>query len=111
VPRLGGVLEITDLEGKTILVTDSRDHPPNALHAFTLGESVLRIIVPARSLSPGEYRVNARFSGDSGFSVNSPGTLGILRLKDRRTLRGDQRGRYFSTLLDWEIEPRSQEPS
>ena len=105
VPRLGGVLDIVSLDGTTVLVSDSRDHPPNALHALALGDSLLRINLPARTLAPGEYRIQVRFSGDPGFSIASPGTLGILRLEDHRTMRGDQRGGFFSTLLPWDVIP------
>ena len=108
VPGLHGYLSISRMDGVVVMVSDSFDSLPNPLDDLDVGYHVLRITIPRRTLGPGEYAVSLNFSSlmsTAGFHVDSPGTILTFRLDDHRTMWGNARRGYFSTLLEWQVEP------
>lgn len=105
VPGLYGYLDISKADGTRILVSDSFDAPPNPLDNLDKGMYSIRIIIPARSLGPGDYRVYLNFTSDraSTWNVDSPGIVCTFRLDDLSSRRGNNRGGCFSTLLNWHV--------
>lgn len=108
VPGLYGYLQISRMDGVVVLVSDSFDSPPNRLDGLDVGFHALRIEIPARSLAPGDYAVYVNFTSPSskiGFNVDSPGTILTFQLEDHMSRRSNSRGGYFSTLLNWAVDP------
>ncbi len=101
VDKFKGSLEILAADGTTVLVSDSYDVQPNALYSLSVGECTIRITIPARTLGPGEYRVFLHFKCKGYFEVHAPGIVTSFHLDDHRTIRGNNRQGYFSTILPW----------
>ena len=107
-PSLYGYLEILRADGTCVLVSDSTDTKRNPLDGLDVGEHVVRIPVPERSLAPGEYDVYLNFTSSSSFggtTVDAPGIVASFRLEDITSLRGNRRHGFFSTLLPWCVAP------
>ncbi len=110
VPGLYGYLSITRSDGVEVLVSDSFDSQKNPLEDLEPGSGRFRISIPARTLGPGEYLTLLNFTSHRskvGFNVYSPGIVARFRLDDYTTRRGNMRGGYLSTKLEWifETEP------
>ncbi len=103
VSRLKGTLEIARADGATVLISDSLDTQYNTLDKLQEGECVIRIIIPERTLGPGEYRVQVHFTCKGTHEVASPGVVGTFHLDDYRTERGNNRPGFFSTILPWQV--------
>jgi len=106
VPGLYGYLQIMRSDGGVVMVSDSHDTVPNPLDELALGRHSLYITIPARSLAPGQYAVYMNFTSrmsSKNFNVDSPGVISSFQLDDYTSLRGNKRGGYFSTLLDWRV--------
>ena len=106
---LVGQVELSRQDGTVVLYTESRDHLPNILHNLPLGDSLLSITVPPRTLAAGDYRIHAHFEGARGMAVESPGMIGSLRLEDDKTFRGNGRPGFLSTILPWTIRESTGE--
>jgi lipopolysaccharide transport system ATP-binding protein len=107
IPGIYGYLQFTKADGVAAWVSDSNDLIMNKLETLPLGESQIDIIVPKRSLAPGGYSIYLNFTSYqniSGFNVDSPKDVCVFNLTDDHTHRGDSRGGYLSTLLDWKIK-------
>jgi lipopolysaccharide transport system ATP-binding protein len=107
IPGIYGYLQFTKADGVAAWVSDSNDLIMNKLETLPLGESQIDIIVPKRSLAPGGYSIYLNFTSHqniSGFNVDSPKDVCVFNLTDDHTHRGDSRGGYLSTLLDWKIK-------
>jgi len=113
VPGLYGYLTVTRNDGTTIIESDSYDRSSNQIDALQPGDHVVEIEIPPRTLAPGRHLVYLNFtspSGDNGFQVDSPGTVGSFEMTDPFTRRGNRRRGYIGTLLEWrriESDPRS----
>ncbi len=106
VPGLYGYLQFTKADGVAAWISDSNDLTANKLEMLPLGTSQIDITVPKRTLAPGEYSVYLNFTGPQmakSYEVDSPRYVCMFTLSDESTLRGNGRGGYLSTLLDWEI--------
>ncbi len=108
VPGLYGYLSISKKDGTQVMESDSYDAAPNPLDGLPAGMYSTRIIVPARTLAPGEYDIYFNFASISsikGFNVDSPGMVGSFHLDDSTSPRGNRRGGFFSTRLPWDVTP------
>jgi lipopolysaccharide transport system ATP-binding protein len=106
VPGLYAYLEVLRSDGTQVMVSDSFDCPPNPLEHLEPGTHVLRVVIPPRTLGTGDYTVYLSFSSSSSLgntNVDSPGTVCTFQLEDHSSRRGNQRGGYFSTLLQWQV--------
>lgn len=104
---LYGYFSVIDSMGSEILVSDSFDAESNSLDGAVPGDYTLRIVIPARSLAPGDYNIYLNFTvpiGIPGIKVDSPGMLDAFRLDDFVTHRGNTRHGSFSTRLAWNLE-------
>ena len=102
-PGLYAYLEVRLPDGTTVLMSDSFDTDPNPLDDLSVGKHVVTATIPPRTLAPGKYDVylNLTAIGGHEFNVHSPDIVGSFRLHDSKSLRGDARPGFFSTLLQW----------
>jgi lipopolysaccharide transport system ATP-binding protein len=106
VAGLYGYMDVSRTDGTSVMVSDSFDAQDNPLESLPPGRRRLRIVIPARILGPGDYLVLLNFTSHrskTGFNVDSPGIVARFHLDDYTTRRGNARGGYFSTKLDWTI--------
>ena len=107
IPGIYGYLQFTKADGVAAWVSDSNDLIMNKLESLPLGESQIDIVVPKRSLGAGNYSLYLNFGSTQnmmgGFNVDSPFDVCVFTMTDDHTERGDRRGGYLSTLLDWKF--------
>ncbi len=106
IPGIYGYLQFNKADGVAAWISDSNDVMMNKLETLPLGESQIDITIPKRTLAPGSYSVYLNFTSSqniSGFNVDSPFDVCVFNITDNHTYRGDSRGGYLSTLLDWNI--------
>jgi lipopolysaccharide transport system ATP-binding protein len=104
VPGLFGYINLLRADGAMIYEGDSRDVPSNPLEDLAAGEGSLVIKVPPRVLGPGTYQIYLSFRSPfdaAGPEIDTPGIVGQFVVDDTRTLRGNARNGYLSTILDW----------
>tara|TARA_B100000579_G_C22804978_1_gene841994 strand:+ start:333 stop:1634 length:1302 start_codon:yes stop_codon:yes gene_type:complete len=104
IPGLYGYFSVTRIDGIKALVSVSDDEKPDVLDSLKVGEQILLIEIPSRSLGYGKYFLS--FSIISNQSINSsmidsPGKIGEFILSDNSTSRGNSREGFFSTILKW----------
>lgn len=107
IPGLYGYLQISKTDGNIALVSDSNDLELNKLESLPIGKSNIDITIPKRTLGPGSYSIYINFTSDqnlSGFQVDGPYNVCLFSIYDDATRRGNARGGYFSTLLEWKIK-------
>jgi lipopolysaccharide transport system ATP-binding protein len=109
-PGLYAYLEVRRPDGTAVMMSDSYDTSPNPIDNLSVGRYVVTATIPERTLAPGNYDVYVNLTGVAGrdFNVHSPGVVGSFRLYDSKSLRGNARPGFFSTLLKWqatEISP------
>lgn len=107
IPGVYGYLQFTRKDGTAAWISDSNDIEINKLEKLPLGHSKVEIRIPKRTLGVGVYSVYLNFTSSQnfgGWTVDSPQDVCLLRIYDDRTLRGDSRGGYLSTLLDWSFK-------
>jgi ABC-type polysaccharide/polyol phosphate transport system ATPase subunit len=105
VPGLFGYINLLRADGAMIYEGDSRDMGCNPLDEINGGEGRLLIKVPPRILGAGTYQIYLSFrSGfdSAGPEIDTPGIVGQFVVDDTRTLRGNHRNGYLSTIFDWE---------
>jgi lipopolysaccharide transport system ATP-binding protein len=102
-PGLYAWLEVRRPDGQLVMMSDSKDTTPNPLDDMPVGVNVVTATIPARTLAPGSYDVLLNFTSPSGreWNVHSPGVVCSFRLEDNKSVRGNARPGYFSTLIDW----------
>lgn len=107
VPGLYAYLEIIRADGLNVLVSDSFDSKPNPLDDLPVGVHTVTVTIPARSLGSANYMVYLNFTSrlSDCFDVDSPGHVCRFQLEDSTSYRGNNRGGFFSTLLDWRVLP------
>lgn len=106
IPGIYGYLQFTKPDGTVAWVSDSNDIVFNKLESLPIGKSQIDIVIPKRTLGQGNYSVYLNFTSHHnlfGFNVDSPGDVCVFQLTDDYTERGDTRGGYLSTLLDWKF--------
>ena len=106
IPGIYGYLQFTKADGTAAWISDSNDVVLNKLEQLPIGESIIDITIPKRTLAPGSYSVYLNFTSYqnvTGFNVDSPFDVCVFDIRDDKTNRGDSRGGYLSTLLDWNI--------
>lgn len=106
IPGIYGYLSISKKDGSAALVSDSNDSEMNHLEKLPMGKSIVEILIPKRSLNAGTYTVYINFTSKfniQGWNVESPKHICSFSLSDDRTVRGNSRGGYFSTILPWNI--------
>ena len=105
VPGLFGYLNLLRADGAMVYEGDSRDVGDNPLDAVGDGEGTLLIKVPPRVLGPGTYQIYLSFRSimdTAGPEIDTPGIVGQFVVDDTRTMRGNSRNGYLSTILGWE---------
>ena len=89
-----------------VLTTDSNDEVYNKLESLPIGVSKVRLHFPKRMLAPGTYvtrqALNSRFS-TTDYCVDQTASFLNFEMNDYSTNRGNNRGGYFSTIIDWNI--------
>jgi len=108
VPGLYGYLQISRRDGTAVLESDSFDTGNNSMDGLSCGMHTLKLKVPARLLAPGEYVAYFNFDSRMGASHSNVEFLGDLlsfRIDDPVSRRGNNRGGFVGTLLDWEVSP------
>ena len=110
VPGLFGYLQISRRDGTAVLESDSFDAGNNSMDGLSCGMHTLKIKVPARLLAPGDYIAYFNFDSRMGAfhsNVEFLGDLLSFRIDDPLSRRGNNRGGFVGTLLDWEVSPCS----
>ena len=99
------LLQVSGADGTPVLVSYSFDSVPNPLDNLPVGLHLVRLVVPARTLAAGSYRL--QFSIGHGRQatrvVDDCGTICSFALEDLTSLKGNGRLGYFSTLLPWDV--------
>jgi len=108
---LYGCFQVSKRDGTPVLVSYSHDVVPNPMDDLPAGVHVFRITIPPRALGHGDYQVHFSVGRGraGGTVVDDGGTIASFSLDDSATLQGNTRIGYFSTLLDWRVEPASSE--
>ena len=104
VPGIYGYLDFIRQDGTSIWISDSNDIENNKLEKLPIGKSLVEIRVPKRTLGVGKYNIYLNFTSNQnagGWNVDSPKDICAFSVYDDRSYRGDSRGGYLSTLLDW----------
>jgi lipopolysaccharide transport system ATP-binding protein len=103
-PGLYAYLEVRLPNSTTVLMSDSFDTVPNPIDNLSVGRHAIRATIPSRTLAPGKYDVylNLASVGARAFNVHSPEIVGSFRLHDSKSMRGDSRPGFLSTLLQWQ---------
>jgi lipopolysaccharide transport system ATP-binding protein len=106
IPGIYGYMQISRKEsGMAILVSDSNDIYLNFIDTLEIGDNNVLIKIPKRLLGVGNYVVYLNFTSDQniqGNNVDSPGNVLSFEVSDSHTMRGNRRGGFVSTLLNWE---------
>ncbi len=105
VPGLYGYINLLRSDGSVIYEGDSRDPGTNSLDGIEAGPGTLLIKIPPRILGAGSYQIYLSFASPldpAGPGIDVPGIVGQFVVDDSRTLRGNRRNGYLSTILDWQ---------
>lgn len=106
IPKLYGYLQISRKDSdQAVLVSDSNDLKVNFFDSIPLGDAEIKIRLPRRTLGTGDYTVYLNFSSSYNlktFYVDSPLHVLSFSLQDNKTIRGNRRDGFLSTLLKWE---------
>ncbi len=107
IPRLCGFLKLSLKDSDIrVLVSDSNDIVMNFFDNGLVGDVEVKIKIPKRTLGSGIYLVYLNFTSHlniDSINVDSPLYILSFSLSDNRTIRGNDRGGYLSTLLEWEF--------
>lgn len=104
IPGLYGYLEIRKNDGTVVLVSDSFDSEPNSLDGLIPGIHSFLFKIPERTLGPGNYEIYLNFTSSfniQSFNVDSPGIVYSFMVFDENSMRGNNRGGFFSTKIKW----------
>jgi lipopolysaccharide transport system ATP-binding protein len=103
---LYGYISIRRQDGVVVLEGDSKDGGTNILDGLPPGEHCIRVAIPQRLLAPSSYSLYVSFASSQssrGFCVDAPGEVVSFTVHDPNTMRGNNRGGFFSTILDWKV--------
>lgn len=104
IPGIYGYLAFSRTDGIIAWVSDSNDFQNNKLEKLPIGLSKVEIVIPKRTLGVGRYSITLNFTSSQnfgGWNVDSPKDVCVVNIYDDKTRRGDSRGGYLSTLLEW----------
>ena len=104
---LYGYVQISKGDGVVAWEFDSNDKAMNSLNALPIGDSIIDVTIPKRTLSAGQYSIYLDFVSRMNFSgeyIDCPGDICRFTLTDEFTLRGNRRNGMISTLVDWNIK-------
>lgn len=105
IPGLYAYLQISKKDTDiAVLVSDSNDQKINFFDDSPTGHVEVNVTIPKRILGVGEYVVFINFTSmfnADGFHVDSPGNILTFRIFDNHSIRGNRRGGFLSTLLNW----------
>jgi lipopolysaccharide transport system ATP-binding protein len=107
VTPLYGCFEVWAADGTQVMISYSYDGEANPLEALEAGTHQIRVVIPARTLAAGSYRLHFSMVQGSGLTPGTPVeslTLAPFEIEDLLTLKGGRRAGYFSTLLDWSLD-------
>lgn len=105
VPGLFGYINLLRGDGMMVYEGDSRDAGSNPLDEVGGEDGTLLIKLPPRVLGPGTYQIYLSFRSrfdTAGPIIDAPGIVGQFVIDDSRTMLGNARNGYLSTILDWE---------
>jgi lipopolysaccharide transport system ATP-binding protein len=106
IPGLYGYLSISRKDNEVaVLVSDSNDLKMNFFDFTPTGKVDVKVKIPKRILGIGEYVVYLNFASRlnlDGFTVDSPKHILSFKVADNNSIRGNKRGGFLSTLLEWE---------
>ena len=102
VPGLYGYLQLHRIDGTLVLEGDSFDAGVNPLEDLPVGDGMLEIMVPPRTLGHGRYLVYLNFT-DRVEQIDCPGTVADFVIGDSRTRRGNSRQGFLSSLSTWAV--------
>jgi len=106
---LYGALGVMRDQGVIVMFSDSSDFMNNTLDNLEPGKWSLMITIPRRTLAPGVYELFVTMTNSR--SVENPTVACVdkipFRLNDSVSVRGNNRLGYFSTILTWNAERRS----
>lgn len=108
IPGLYGYMGLLDRDGQSILVSDSYDVMPNRFDLLKPGYYSFSIIIPPRTIGHGEYTIALSFASNqanTNFYLHRIGEVLSFSLNDTSSMRGNERGGFFSTLLAWNLTP------
>lgn len=104
------LIQVSGADGTPVLVSYSYDSTPNPLDNLPVGLHLVRLVLPARTLAAGNYRL--QFSIGHGRQatrvVDDCGTILSFALEDLSSLKGNSRLGYFSTLIPWDVSAAEQ---
>ena len=103
---LYGYVQIAKGDGSVAWEFDSNDKVINKLDELPDGQSVIEVVLPKRTLAPGQYSIYLNFNSRQNFTghdVDTPGDICKFSVVDEVTPRGNNRNGMFSTLTEWTI--------
>ena len=107
VPGAYGYLALSRAaDGAIVFQSDTFDVGKNVFENLPIGSALVRLRFPPRLLAPGAYLVNTSLASQfnvKGFNIDVSSYCLHFELNDYRTMRGNKRKGYFSTIIDWEI--------
>lgn len=107
IPKVYGWFGLANSKtGTDVWVSDTNDIIANKLQTIPLGIHTIRIVIPERTIAPGEYTITVNFQSDqnmNGFFIDCNSNILKFDIHDNKTMRGDLRKGAFSTLLDWQF--------
>jgi len=100
-----GYMVISRLDETTVIENDSFDGGSNPFDNLKMGEHLIKIVIPPRTLAPGSYNIYFNFAESvTGKSVYSPGRVCSFDVYDVASRRGNHRLGFSSVLLSWDLQ-------
>jgi lipopolysaccharide transport system ATP-binding protein len=98
-------MQIVTGDQTAVLVSDSFDCGNNPFDNLERGTHHISITIPPRTLAPGDYYIYLNFTSPEyqGENIDNPGIVCRFHLDDPSSRRGNRRGGFFSTLLNWAL--------
>jgi len=108
---LWGRCAIVRIDGTNVYEFFSSDNKNNPLDNLSEGNHRVRIVIPPRTIGPGEYLVSLFFTspvGQKNKKVEELGAIGSFSLDDFTTSAGNARRGFLSTISDWQCKKEKQ---
>lgn len=104
-----GYMVISRPDETTVIENDSFDGGSNPLDNLKMGEHLIKIVIPPRTLAPGSYNIYFNFTESvTGKSIYSPGRVCSFDVYDATSRRGNDRRGFSSLLLSWDVQPSTE---
>jgi hypothetical protein len=99
-----GYMVVSKPDGTTVIENDSFEGGPNPFDDLPVGNYIIRIAIPPRTIAPGSYNIYFNFTDSfSGGNVYSPGRVCSFDVYDVTSRRGNARRGFVSVLLPWAL--------